>query len=567
MNNKFRPMLPLSMALIVALSGCAASKTVRQTERGGQEVANQNFDASRSPKKESRSFMVEDTFYAARKPISITPVNPSVALPDAFRKPANMDVQTPMAITEIGSRITKLTGYPVVVDQDVLSAASGSGGARRAAASTPPVALPGAGPLPDASTPPGSLPPLPTSVELSAAPSDTVLSEVVYRGNLSGLLDEVTGRLNLSWRWTGNRIEIFRYSTQIFRLDAMPGKTSSNSKLNTTSSTSSGQSGGGSGGGGGGQSGNEGSSGSDISISNEMEIWKDVEDNLKEALSPGGKLSVNTSAGLITVRDTPAVLRQVEAQVTEYNRIYSKQVMLNVEVYSVERQKADNYSINWNALWSRASSSLGFSFNSAQGGIGGPAFTIGVNDPTSPFNGSSVVGQALSTLGNTSLLTSSTAISLNGQTVPLNVSREQAYLQSTSSAISGSDSSLASTTLTPGVATEGLAMNFTPRILDNNQVLLRYSIDLSVIEDIETFSSPNGESAIQLPRRSVRNFLQNVSIPSGQSLVLTGFQQTQGTRNGEGPFSAGAWFLGGSKRANSTSRTIVIVVTPYVSQR
>jgi len=253
--------------------------------------------------------------------------------------------------------------------------------------------------------------------------------------------------------------------------------------------------------------------------------------------------------------------------VTEYNRIYSKQVLLNVEVYSVERQKGDNYSLNWNALWASAGSALGFNFNSAQGGIGGPAFTIDVNDPNSPFAGSSVVGQALSTMGNTSLLTSSTAITLNGQTVPLNVSREQAYLQSTSSSISGSDSSLASTTLTPGVATEGLAMNFTPRILDNNQVLVRYSIDLSVIEAIETFSSPNGQSAIQLPRRSVRNFLQNVSIPSGQSLVLTGFQQTQGTRDGEGPFSPKAWMLGGNKKANSTSRTIVIVITPYVTQR
>lgn len=561
--NKFSPMLPLSLGLIVALSGCAASKAVRQAEGAGSNLANQHFDVARKPQKESRSFVVEDTFYAARKPISVTPVNPSVSLPDAFRKSANMDVQSPIALTEIGSRITKITGYPVVVDQDVVSGGSKTRAAAPVAA-TPPLALPGAGPLPDASSPPGALPPLPTSVELSSAPSDTVLSEVVYRGDLTGLLNEVTGRLNLSWRWTGSRIEIFRYSTQTFRLDAMAGKATSSSKLNTTSSTSSG-SGGGSGGSSG-NSGNQGSSGSDISISNDLEIWKDVEDNLKQVLSSGGKLSVNTSAGLITVIDTPAVQRQVEALVTEYNRIYSKQVMLNVEVYSVERQKGDNYSLNWDALWSRASSSLGFTFNSAQGGIGGPAFTIDVGGD-GPFSGSSVVGQALSTMGNTSLLTSSTAITLNGQTVPLNVSREVAYVQSTSSSISGSDSSLASTTITPGVATEGLAMNFTPRILDNNQVLVRYSIDLSVIEAIEDFSSPNGESAVQLPRRSVRNFLQNVSIPSGQSLVLTGFQQTQATRDGQGPFSASAWWAGGNKRANSTSRTIVIVLTPYVSQR
>lgn len=566
-NKMIRPALPLTIGLVVALSGCAATKTVRETEREGGVVANDRYQAARTPKVENRSFVVDSGFHAARKPISVVPVNPTVPLPGSFYAPANMNVQTSIAISEIGSRITKMTGVPVTIDQDVL----GSRGSRSAGTSTasapasPPLALP-SGPLPsDPSSPPSSLPPLPVSAELSSAPSETVLPDLVYKGNLNGLLDEVTGRLNLSWRWTGNRIEIYRYETKMFRLNALAGKMSSNSNLNITSSTSSGSGSGGGTGGSSGDSGNKGSSGSDISMSSEMEIWKEVEDNLKEMLSSDGKLTVAPSAGIISVRDTPSVLRQVEAQVGEFNRIYAKQVMLHVEVYAVERQKGDDYSINWNALWSRASNALGFSFTSAGGSGAGPAFTIDVNDPNSAWNGSNVVGRALSTLGNTTLLTSGTVISLNGQTVPLNVSREQAYVQSASTNLQGSDSNLATTTLTPGVATEGFSMNFTPRILDNNQVLVRYSIDLSVIEDIQTFTG--GSTTIQLPRRSVRNFLQNVSVPSGNSLVLTGFQQTQGTRGGEGPFGSGSWFLGGSKTADSTSRTIVIVVTPFVTQQ
>lgn len=562
-KNTFRLALPVSIAAIVAFSGCAATRDVREIERGGQAVSVGNYDAARTPRKESRSFIVDSGFHAARTPISVVPVNPTVQLPASFFTQANINVQSPIAITEIGSRITKITGVPVTVDQDVLSSRTRASSARPSATPiAPPTALP-AGPLPgDPSAPPTSLPPLPVSVELSEAPSETVLQDLVYRGNLAGLLDEVTGRLNLSWRWTGSRIEIFRYETKMFRLNSLAGKVSSDSNLSTTSSTSQG-SGSSSGGG---DSGNTGSSGSNISMSNEMEIWEEVEESLKEMLSADGKLTIAPSAGLISVRDTPAVLRQVESQIGEFNRIYAKQVTLHVEVYAVERQRGDNYSINWNALWSSASNALGFSFNAAGGTTAGPAFTIDVTDPNSPFAGSSVVGRALSTIGNTSLLTSGTVISLNGQTVPLNVSREQAYLQSSSTNFNGSDNGLATTTLTPGVATEGFSMNFTPRILDNNQVLVRYSIDLSVIEDIETFTAPGGSSAIQLPRRSVRNFLQNVSVPSGNSLVLTGFQQAQGTRNGDGPFSANAWFLGGSKAAAMTSRTIVIVVTPYVSQ-
>lgn len=524
----------------------------------------ERYQAARSPRQENQSFIVEEGFYAARRPISVTPINPALVLPPVFSQPANMDIQTPTSITEIGARITKMSGYRVAVDQDVLA---GSGRGSRSStreAAAPPMALPpmDGGPLPDAATPPGVLPPLPVSMEMSMAPEDTILSDVVYRGNLTGLLDEVTGRLNMSWRWTGSQIEIFRYETKMFRLNALANTTSTSSSLNTTSSTSSGSGGGGQGGGG--DSGNTGSSGSNISVSNQMDVWQEVQENVEALLSSEGTISISPTAGLITVRDTPSVLSRVEKQLDEYNRIYSKQVMLHVEVYAVERSQGDDYSLNWNAMWERASNALGFSYQGAGGTSAGPAFTINVSDESSAFFGSNVVGRALSTIGNTTLLTSGTVITLNGKTVPLNVSREQAYLQSSSSSISG-EHSMSSTTLTPGVATEGFAMNFTPKILDSNQVLLHYSIDLSVIEDIETFSA--GDSAIQLPRRSVRNFLQEVSVRSGRSLVLTGFQQAQGVNSGNGPFSPKAWFLGGGKQADASSRTIVIVVTPYVTQQ
>lgn len=562
-HTKSARLLPLAVGLAVALSGCAASKNVRQITQAGQQVTHDRYEAVRTPRTESRAFMVQDGFYAARKPISVTPINPALALPPRFFQSANMDVQTPISVTEVGSLITKMTGYRVMVDQDVLSGGGGTP-SRAPAAVAPPTALP-TGPLPDPSMPPGTLPPLPASLALANAPSDAVLEDVVYRGNLAGLLDEVTGRLNLSWRWTGDRIEIFRFETKMFRLNALAGKMSSDSNLSLSSSTSQGGAGGGGAGGSSG-GGNTGSSGSNISVSSEMEVWSEVEQNIEAMLSPDGKMSAAPSAGIITVRDTPAVLDQVEAQVAEFNRIYSKQVMLHVEVYSVERNQGDEFGINWNALWATAANSLGFSFSSAGDSGAGPAFTIDVNDNSSPFAGSSVVGRALSSAGDATLITSGTAISLNGQTVPFNVSREQAYLQSSSTSISG-EGGLSSTTLTPGVATEGFSMTFTPRILDNNKVLVRYSVDLSVIEEIETFSAPGGTSAIQLPRRSVRNFLQNVSVPSGDSLVLTGFQQVQGTRNSQGPLSPHAWLLGGDKSANESSRTIVIVVTPYVMQQ
>jgi hypothetical protein len=89
-------------------------------------------------------------------------------------------------------------------------------------------------------------------------------------------------------------------------------------------------------------------------------------------------------------------------------------------------------------------------------------------------------------------------------------------------------------------------------------------VDLSSVDAIETFESPDGNSSIQLPRRSVRNFMQNVSMRSGQTLVLTGFQQANSNMDSSGMFSPKAWILGGGKKNEELLRTIVIVVTPRI---
>lgn len=202
---------------------------------------------------------------------------------------------------------------------------------------------------------------------------------------------------------------------------------------------------------------------------------------------------------------------------------------------------------------------------SSTGNTSGSGTTFKVSGSGGSLQSANAAIQALSTLGKTSLVTSGSVISLNGQTVPLNVSREVAYLQSSSTTVSG-DSGVSSSTLTPGLVTEGFAMNFTPRVTDGNNIIMRYTVDLSSIEKITDFSTPDGTSTIQLPQRLVRNFMQNVSVRSGETLVLTGFQQVGGTDTSSGTGASWAWFLGGSKKANSTNRTIVIVVTPFVTQ-
>lgn len=497
-----------ALASAVILAGCASAPAVNKQEKSAATNVLERYEVSTSPGLRP-SFIVTDGFYAARTPISDSSLSMSARFPPVFSRPANTTIQSTTSLSEMASRITSMSGYPVVVEADVLA---------------------GNGPAP--------------------------LQDLAFKGNLISLLDHLTAKAGVSWRWTGSKIQIFRYDTRMFQLKALAGSTQVSNELTTKSSSSGGTSG----------SSSTGETGQSTKIESTFDVWKDIEGSLKSTLSSNGTMSLSTSSGTITVRDTPSVLAQVEAQVRELNKIYSRQVVINVEVYAVERKAVDALGTDWSAIWTQAAAKYGIDFSTIGLGTSNnspvPTFNFGVN--TGEFAGSQFIFQTLSTLGNATLLTNSTLSILNGQSAPLNVSREQSYLQSYSTTLSGNSSSQSTTTLTPGVVTEGFSMNFTPRVLDDNRVLIRYSIDLASTDAIETFESPDGNSAIQLPRRSVRNFLQNVNGKSGETVVMTGFQQSLTASQKSGPVTPEAWFAGGKRNSESLVRTIVVVVTPHV---
>ena len=496
----------LTLASGLTLTGCATTKQVEAVNTHAAQSVLGRAEASRVPYISNTTFQVNNGFYAAQSPLDIPAPNLRERLPQTFKKDASLQRMS-TTLNDVSAHISRISGYRVGLAPELMTAEGG-------------------------------------------------IPEVMYKGDLEGLLDYLAGSFNLSWRWDGQKIEIFRYESKMFRVNALAGKTDTTAKLDTMSQSSAT---------GGTTGGTTGSSGQTTNITSNFDVWDDISSSVKSSLSSGGSMTVASSTGIITVRDTPTVLRQVEAQIREFNRLYSRQVLINVEVYAVERNASDSASLNWTLAWSQAASKYGINLGSGSQSSGeGPSLSGVVN--SGPFSGSRLVIQALSSLGRTTLLTSGSVSTLNGQAVPLNIAREVAYLQSSSTQLTGGSlGGQATTTLTPGVVTDGFAMNVTPRLLDDNRVMLRFSVDLASIDAIETFESPDGSQAIQLPQRSVRNFLQNVSLKSGQTLVLTGLQQAQTHASKQGPLSPSAWLFGGKQSADNLSRTIVIVATPYVT--
>lgn len=333
--------LVLAIASISGLSGCATDNAIRSSINDAHTVVNRAAgEASqvRDPLAAPGVFQVVDGFHAAKSPIQRTDLGLRDRLPEPFQRDASLNRLGSTSIQDVISHIGKVSGYRTVVEQDLETAAIASG--------------------------------------------------VQYKGSLSGLLDQIASSTGGAWRWSGDTITFYKYETRMFRLDFLAGTTDSTATLSTTATQSSS---GGGGGGGGGKSGSSGSSGQDVNMQSQFDIWKDVSETVKNSLSSGGVFSVSTAAGTLTVRDTPQVLRVVDAQVREFNRIYSSQVLLDVKVYAVERTKSQAMSMDWTIAWQEAANrfGLGFSSNGAGGAVnGGAAPGVSGVINTGPFAGS-----------------------------------------------------------------------------------------------------------------------------------------------------------------------------------
>lgn len=533
-NNTMTKISKISMlvASVVALSACSMTATdkAKHTNQIGQDRVDNAIEAQ---KLNNGSLYKIDRqgVYVDKTPIDTLAFDNKKNLPKVFNQHVTITTMQSKNKLGLAAYLKQITGIKVVIQQDLLDDTFGSSGSLIGSTGEKPAPM--------------------VAGEYAQKPVvDAVIDELVYSGTKRGLFDHVASKLNVSWKYENGAVEIYKYETKMFSLDALSGTSKLSANLNTNSNSA---------------SGTESSSGSisaqsgqTTQIDNTVSVWEQVGSAIQSVLSENEKLSLTPSAGKVVVMATPAHMRKVENLIKEFNKFYSRLVRLDVKVYQVETTDKDNYGINWSAAWKAASDKLDIGVNMG-GAITNNVVTVAGKGGA--MTSGKAIFDVLSTAGKTSLLRHNSVVTLNNQTAPLNVAKEISYVQSTS--VTAYDNS-SSTEINPGVVTEGFSMNLTPLVNDKGEVLLQYSVDSSTVEDIETFSSADGKSSVQLPRRSIQNFLQRVTLNNGESMVLTGFQEAKGSKTDKGVGTAKAWWAGGSREADNTLKTIVVVVTPYI---
>ncbi|WP_439041092.1 PilN family type IVB pilus formation outer membrane protein [Serratia bockelmannii] len=540
--KKHLPLTGLAATLCLLLSGCAPLERIDKIDN---QVSRDENQADKHLHALKQGSVVRDltSQWINPYPLNAQPGGNSLLPPCAVA------INRPGSITlaEVSAFISKRCRLPVVVTPDAQAILAPTGGKTEQ--------ISGPVPAPD----PNGLVPLAAlgGSSARAAPvvsGGTVLRGVFWQGELGGLLDNVTTRLGLSWRYEQGRIAIFYLDTRTFPVMFMDSKASFGSKTVSGTTSSMGATGDSSGGGLSGDS--------NTSQATEMEIksslYEDVTNTIKSMLTPGtGRM--NLSAGVLTVTDTPRVLEQIGRYLEDRNKELNRQVVLNVQVYSVEKRTQDQYGIDWNAVFN--SGSVGLSLTNAFTGAASDALNGGVSILDGKGAGTKAFIKALSEQANVSVMTEASSMTTNLSAVPIQVALQQDYASNVTTentANVGSSSSITKSTITTG-----FNMTVLPFLMPQSpKMQLQFAINMSDDPTMRTFTSE--KTSVELMKTRLKTFTQRVIMQSGQTLVLSGYQSLNNTANRQGVGSFRFFGLGGGANGENNKTMLVILITPVI---
>lgn len=452
-----------------------------------------------------------------------------------------------ISVNDISALITRTCHLTVVLTPDARQVTQASG---------PTEQIKGPLPAPDAN---GMLPLAQmgntVATPVPRAGSEATLRGVYWKGALDGFLDNITTRLGLSWRYEEGRIVIYYLDTRNFPVLFMDSQAGFTSKTVSGTTSSTGSSGGGSSGGISGDSNT--SQSTDMAI--KSNLYGDVSATVKAMLTPGvGRM--NLSAGVLTVTDTSRVLSQIGRYIDDRNRELNRQVVLNVQIYSVESRRSDQLGIDWDAVLSLSSVKATFTnaFTNANDAIatGGAMIVDGKGA------GTKALVKALSEQGNVSVITQSSSLTTNLSAVPIQIALQQDYISDvTSEQTANVGSSVSSTRST---ITTGFNMTVLPYLMPaSSSMQLQFSVNMS--DDPTMRTVPQGEkSSVELMKTRLKTFTQRVNMKSGQTLILSGYEQLNNTADHQGVGSPRFFGMGGGSSGSENRTQLVMFVTPII---
>jgi MSHA biogenesis protein MshL len=332
----------------------------------------------------------------------------------------------------------------------------------------------------------------------------------------------------------------------------------------------------------------------------ESDFWSGLSSSLQAIVGAeaGRSVVVNPIAGVVVVRATAAEQRQVEQYLRAMQIAVERQVMLEAKILEVSLRDGNAAGINWAAFdslgrhrWSfgadpttlgvdrtarnpdGSSSSLGQLLG---GGVAAAASALGRTAPnlfglafqTASFQ---ALIAFLETQGRVHVMSNPRIATLNNQKAVLKVGTDDFFVTNvTTNTVTAGATATSSPTITVQPFFSGIALDVTPQIDEDGQIILHVHPSVSVVTErtkdvnlgtMGTYRLPLASSAINETDSIVRVPDGNIAAIGGLMMQETQESRTQVPVVGDVP-AAGTLFGGRTRRFEK--RELVILIKPTV---
>ncbi len=297
---------------------------------------------------------------------------------------------------------------------------------------------------------------------------------------------------------------------------------------------------------------------SQVKTEDKADLWLEIREELKNFLSPEGKIVINKVSSTLVVTDYPKVLRQVERFLDKVEESVQRQVYIEAKVIEVQLNNTFQLGIDWRLVPNIIGSGFGGFFR--QNLTGTTNFPANGNVQFGVANADlNAIIDALSVQGKVDILSNPRVSTLNNQKAIIKAAVEDVYFDVTVAA-----GTPPITTATPKYITIGVILDVTPQIDSDGNIIM--DIHPSVTERQGTASfSGTGQQA---PIISVRETQTIVRVREGQTILIAGLMQTKETETLTGiPCLMNVPIAGEAFRQTQNNKTkyeIVILITPTI---
>lgn len=514
----------LAVSAAVALGGCTSfSDMMVRTDTAAQS---RQEDMARQQTAFTRQITDADARIAAQDVDQpwvagkVVPLSREVTLPEALRA----DVDTAMMfegggvdLLKMAERIMLATGIPVRVRPDAL--------------------LPLAGFLPRLA---GQ-----DQVQSAALAAADIVSLPTGAHPLPRLLDVITNRLGVYWRYHDGVIEFYRVETRSFDVRALNLKASASVALGRRGANAEGA---------------FESTGSTRFEAEGRDPLAAVQAKLDPFLTRAGTIAANPDASnLIVVTDTRDALDRVSSFLDRENRALTRRVRLLFERVEVMVRDNTEQGLDWNVLAGR------FAMLAPSTLTGETAAAISYR----AANGSTAAVRVLSQLGTVVNHSAVPLQGLNRRPMTHAVRTTFSYVdQVQSTTVASASGTTTAPTVSQKEETVGSFLTIVPDAQDDGQILLSVSYDNTVAQPLRALSFGSEGNEVTLQQKTVDGIgtVQQLQAMPGQPVIVSGFERTQEQYDRRALDRDAPVLFGGSGSASRERLFTLVILTAQIEE-